>query len=280
MPKRFDQARPFTTLAIVALGWLLVPAAIKTFARASFFELTAPIVAAESHVRDLRDYWALRLHSQNDLIEAGRDLARVNASYALSVQRNNDLQAEIEGLETHLRLPPQPNFRYETARVIDRDFSAWWQRMTIRKGKNFGITVGAPVVFTDGVVGRIAEVYETTAVVDLISNPGVRLAAFFEGGDRPVSYQGGVNPAFGPARGVVEFVPLEIFVTDDAPKRLVTSGLGGEFPRGLTIGYVTHLEPSADGLFKNGTVQLDPRLSALTEVAVLVPEPNEAAPIR
>ncbi len=260
--------------------WLLVPGVVKTFLRASFFELTAPIISTESHISDLRDYWALRLHSQNDLIEAGRDLARVNASYALSVQQNNDLQAEIEQLEDHLRLPPRPGFRYETARVIDRDFSAWWQRMTIRKGSNFGITVGAPVVFTDGVVGRVVEVHATTSVVDLISNPGVRLAAFFEGGTRPVSYQGGVNPAFGPARGVVEFVPLEVFASDTEPQRLVTSGLGGEFPRGLTIGKVTHLESSPDGLFKNGTVQLDPRLSELTEVAVLVAEPNAAAPIR
>jgi rod shape-determining protein MreC len=280
LPKRFDQARPFTTLAIVALGWLLVPAAVKTFTRASFFELTAPIIAAESHVRDLRDYWSLRLHSQNELIEAGRDLARVNASYALSVQRNTDLQAELDALETHLHLPPQPNFRYETARVIERDFSSWWQRLMIRKGRNFGITVGSPVVFTGGVVGRISEVHAATAVVDLISNPGVRLAAFFEGSNRPVSYQGGINPAFGPSRGVVEFVPLETVASETVPIRLVTSGLGGEFPRGLLIGQVTHLDASADGLFKNGIVKLDPRLSELTEVAVLVAEPNPAAPVR
>ena len=48
------------------------------------------------------------------------------------------------------------------------------------------------------------------------------------------------------------------------------SGLGGVYPPGLTIGTIIHVEPSADGLFKTGEVQLDPRLSELTEVTVLV----------
>ena len=56
-----------------------------------------------------------------------------------------------------------------------------------------------------------------------------------------------------------------------APRRLVTSGLGGVFPPGLTIGYVVSADPSTDGLFKTGEVELDSRLSSLTEVTVLVP---------
>ena len=66
-------------------------------------------------------------------------------------------------------------------------------------------------------------------------------------------------------------VPLDLFATANATKRLVTSGFGGVFPPGLTIGLITHLEPSSDGLFKTGDVKLDERLGSLTEVTVLVP---------
>ena len=239
--------------------------------RASFFELTAPINATASYVRDLQEYWSLRLHSKSELIEAGRDLARVNAFYAISVQQNVELQAEIARLERILRMPPRPQYRFETARVAQRDFSAWWQRMVIRKGRNFGITVKAPVVFTDGVVGRVSEVHAYSSVVELISSPGLRLAAFIDGDTRPISYQGGINPSFGPARGRIEFVPLDVYAMAGPPRRLVTSGLGGEFPAGLTIGEVIEVAPSTDGLFKTGEVRLDPRLNELTEVTVLVP---------
>lgn len=269
--KRFDQARPFLTLALVVLAWLVLPVAVKSFMRASFFELQAPISVTTSYVRDLQEYWSLRTQSKRDLIEAGRDLARVNASYELAVQENTALRAELDRMQNLLRLPSLPEHRFEHARVVRRDFSAWWQRLVIRKGRNYGLTVGAPVVFSGGVVGRVTEVHAYTAVVELISSPGVRLAAVVEGDDRPMSFQGGLNPTFGPARGVIEFVPLDLFASPTSTKRLVTSGLGGVFPAGLTLGRVVKLEPSTDGLFKTGEVELDPRLAELTEVTVLVP---------
>ncbi|HWA87519.1 MAG TPA: rod shape-determining protein MreC [Opitutus sp.] len=270
-PRRFDQARPFFTLAIVVIAWLLLPVAVKTFTRATFFEFTAPVAVAESHARDLQEFWSLRLHSKSELIEAGRDLSRLTASYSISVQQSATLRAEVSRLENLLKLPSFPNFRSETARVVRRDFSAWWQRMILRKGQDYGIPVGAPVIFAGGVVGRISEVHAYTSVVDLISSPAVRLAASVEGDDRPMSFQGGVNPTFGPAFGTIEFVPLDVFASPDSPKRLVTSGLGGVFPAGLTIGMITKVEPSPDGLFKTGDVKLDPNLSNLTEVTILVP---------
>jgi rod shape-determining protein MreC len=269
--KRFDQNRPFLTLALVALAWLLIPTAVKSWGRASFFELTAPVTLAVSRVRDLQDFWALRLRSKTELIEAGRDLARLNSSYELSVQQNLELQAEIARLEGVLRLPSYTEYRYEHARVARRDFSGWWQRIVIRKGRNFGIPVGAPVVFTGGVVGRVTEVHATTAIVELITSQTVKVAGVVEGDTRPLSFQGGVNPTFAPPTGIVEFVPLDIIVGPNSPKRLVTSGFGGVFPPGLTLGTIVRVEPGSDGLFKSGTVRLDERLGSLTEVTVLVP---------
>jgi rod shape-determining protein MreC len=269
--KRLDQAKPFATLGVIVVAWLLVPTAIKTFLRASFFELTAPVNIAASRVRDLQEFWSLRLHSKTALIEAGRDLARLNSSYELAVQQNSELKSEVSRLESLLRLPSFTEYRYEHARVARRDFSGWWHRIVIRKGKNFGILIGAPVVFTGGVVGRVAEVRATTAVVEMISSPGVRLAGVVEGDTRPISFQGGLNSTFAPPTGIIEFVPLDLTVTSSAPRRLVTSGFGGVFPPGLTLGLITRVAIGSDGLFQSGEVKLDERLGSLTEVTVLVP---------
>lgn len=271
LPRRFDQVRPFATLGIVLLVWALLPLVVKTFSRRTLFEIQAPLTVAPSRVEDLQTFWANRLTSKDELLLAGRETAGLIAEYAYGVQQNEHLKAEILRLENLLRLPPQPEYRFEPARVARRDFSGWWQRMIIRKGENHGIPVGAPVVYVGGVVGRVSEVYRNTSVVDLITSPTVRIATTIEGDNRPISFQGGLNPSFRAPTGVVEFVPLDVFASPQQPRRLVTSDLGGVFPAGLTVGEITRLELGADGLFKSGEVRLDPRLGELTEVTVLVP---------
>lgn len=271
LPKRFDQARPFFTLGVILLVWLLLPLVLKTITRASFFAIQAPLVVADSYVQDLQTFWSNRLHSKDALLKAGKDLSGLIAAYSVGNDRISYLEAEILRLENLLKLPSMPAFRFEPARVARRDFSGWWQRIIIRKGENYGIPVGAPVVFSGGIVGRVVEVHRYTAVVDLLTSPTFRLAATVAGDNKPISYQGGLNDSFRSPRGTVEFVPLDILASRAAPRRLVTSGLGGVFPPGLAIGDITHLEPSTDGLFKSGEVALDERLGSLTEVTVLVP---------
>lgn len=271
LPNRFDQARPFVTLGIIMLAWLLLPLVLKTFARSTLFEIQAPLIVADSYVQDLQTFWSNRLHSKDELLKAGRDQAGLIAQYDFSTQQNQQLQAEILRLENLLNLPPLPAFRYEPARVALRDFSSWWQHLVIRKGSNYGLLVGSPVVFSGGVVGRVTEVHRYTAVVDLITSPTFRIAASIAGDSRPVSYHGGLDDSFSSPRGFVEFVPLDVYAARSTPKRIVTSGLGGVFPAGLSLGEISGLEASPDGQFRFGDVKLDERLGSLTEVTVLVP---------
>jgi len=274
---RIDQARPFLVLGIVFVAWLVLPLAVKRFARLTFFEFQAPIDVTASRVRDLQDYWSLRTRSKNDLIEAGQELARLNSYYENKINETATLRDEVKRLDTLLRMPAFNDYRAEPARVVRRDYNAWSQRIIIRKGRNYGITVGSPVIFTGGVVGRVSEVGAYTSVVDLISSPSVRLSAIVESDParRPVNYQGRSSPALGKATGAIEFVPLDVFMMPGDITRVVTSGLGGVFPPGLAIGRVSKIETGSDGLFKTGEVQLDPRLDSLTEVTVLVPVNNE-----
>jgi rod shape-determining protein MreC len=270
-PLQFIRQRPFAVLVVVGVLWLLAPVAAKRLAQVSLFEFGAPADFAASYARDLQQYWSLRTRTKNELLQTSRDLANLNASYELRIQENDSLREQVQRLEEALHLPSDPEYRTEIARVVRREFGTWSQRLVIRKGRNAGIPVGAPVVFTGGVVGRVAEVYAYTAVVDLVSSPTLRIAAMVDGDSRPFSFQGGPNPPFAQARGSVEFVPLDIYASEKAPKRIVTAGLGGVFPAGIVIGYVQALELDTNGLFKSGTALLDPRLNELHEVAVLVP---------
>ena len=269
--KSLLKRHPFLILGIFFLGWLLLPGIVKSVFRVSIIELQAPSRQAASVVRDIQDYWALRTTSRNALLQDLSDLARLNSYYQLQHQRLRLYEEEIARLERIFDLPPQPEYRFEIARVVQRETNSWWQTMTIRKGRQHGIEEGAPVVFAGGVVGRIQEVHLTTSTVELISSSNLRLSVRFQNDLRPLGYQGGRNRSFAQPRGQVDFVPMDFSYDEDNPPLLLTSGLGGVFPEGLVVGRLASLTDSHETLFQSGEVLLDPRLHKLREVAVLLP---------
>ncbi len=257
---------------VVLIVWLLLPVLAPRPLREIFFEFQAPAWTALSYLQDLQNFWNLQRHSKAQLIESGRDLARLNSAYELMVQENWSLRAEIRRLESLLELPPVEQHKTVVARVVQRHLNAWWQQLVIRKGRANGLAPGQAVVFAGGVVGRVKEVHWYTAVVELCTSPNFRMAAHFEGDQRPVVYRGGYSTLLSDPYGQVSNVPLDFHPTREQPLRLVASRLGGIFPDGLTIGWVESLTIGSDGLFQTGHVRLDPRLLSLMEVAVLVPQ--------
>lgn len=274
--KRLVQFKPLIVLGVSLTAWLLLPVVAKSFLRTSFYEFQAPASVASSYARDLQNYWAARAKSKNELFEAGQNLARLNAAYSLAALENESLKQEIERLENLLQLPSRPEYQYEVARVVERDFNAWWQRITIRKGRDYGIPIGAPVVFVGGVVGRVREVHAYTSIVDLISSSQLRLAVVIEGDNRPLSFRGGGAQTFAQPTGIAEFVPVDIQIEDTKNlPTLMTSGMGGVYPAGLRVGEIERLRRGAGGMFYDGDVLLDKRLASLTEVAVMIQIPPE-----
>ena len=270
MPKeRKQRLRPLILLGLVLFIWILVPPFFKTVTEDFFYEFQAPAWIGGSFVRDVQKFWTGRVESKKGLIEKGRDLARLNATLQFQIQQLDTLSAQVDRYEELFNLPSLPTYQAIVGRIARRDTHGWWQEITIRKGSNFDIPEGAPVVFAGGVVGKVREVNMTTSKIDLITSPNIRLAAVFEGDKRPVLYQGSISGPFTSPKGSVMNVPTDIQISRDHPRRLITSGLGGVFPEGLTIGWVRSLEASSDGLFQSGEVVLSGDLNTLREVAIL-----------
>lgn len=268
---RLDKYKPLVALGVFLVAWWVIPSFVKSFVRVSFNEFQAPTWIVTSYLDDLGGFWTRRSHSKIELIEAGRELAREKAYYQYYAQLNDRMANEIARLESILNIPSHREFHYEVARVIRRDLSAWWQQITIRKGRDYGIIEGAAVVFSGGVVGRVIEVGAFTSRIELVTSPNFRMAASFEKDGRPVVYQGTPQSGFGTPIGRVNDAPQDLVAQSQKPLTLVSTELGGTFPEGLRIGSVAWLEPGSTGIFQAGEVQLDDRLLRLHEVTVLIP---------
>lgn len=266
--------RPFFFLFVGMIVWWFAPAVFRRAVYNAGYEFEAPSLVLASHMSDLARYWEMRSRDRNDLIRAGRDTARLAATLQYETSQNAALKAEIARLEKLLGMQERPEFRTVPARVVQRRLSMWWQQIVLRKGKADGICEGCPVVNAYGVVGRVRQVFDSTCVVELISSPAFRISASISGVENcAVTYQGAGASPFRAASGRIFDIPADT-VLPELPARLevVTSGLGGIFPAGLKIGFLSGTPTaSSDGIFREVPVELVQRLASIEEAAILVP---------
>jgi rod shape-determining protein MreC len=272
----------YVALAVFVAGWILLPSAVRRLNREAFVEFQAPALHLVGKSRDLATFWEKKSRSSEELVAAGRDLARINAALEIKLKGMEDIRRENTRLREVTRYNVPADYLSVVARVATRDSSSWWQRIVIRKGRNDGIRPGAPVVFGDTVVGRVTAVHLTTSEVDLVTSPGFRCTAYLEGDDqnRIVLINGVAANSLGTAKARVSVIPYDYLLPAGTPARVTTTGMGGVFPSGLTLGYLDGGAYATQvGNFKESLLVPSRDLYNLQEVSVLVPiiqTPGEA----
>ncbi|QLQ07609.1 MAG: rod shape-determining protein MreC [Anaerolineae bacterium] len=115
-------------------------------------------------------------------------------------------------------------------RIVGRDPTVL-RYLQIDLGSDHGIAPGMPVVSDVGLVGRITDVNATSARVLLITDPNSSVNAIIQG-SRLIGVINGVDAGY----PHLNFLPQDATIS---PGDIVlTSGLAGNFPKGLVIGQV------------------------------------------
>ena len=159
-------------------------------------------------------------------------------------------------------------WKSKLARIVGRDSFNWWRRIKINMGTNKEIRLNQPVVSVRGeLVGRISEVGPLTSWVLLVSDPNCRFSALL----KESRNQGGIvaprkynaNPR------MVELTYLPNDVEVRPGQAVVTSGLGGGFPKEIPVGQVVDSWVSKDGLYTEARIRVHADLNQLESVRVL-----------
>ena len=150
------------------------------------------------------------------------------------------------------------------ASVIGRDATQWSKVVVIDKGSRHGVKKYLAVVTNSGVIGQIIFAGPNTSKVLLTIDSRSAVDSIFQG-----SRVSGVVVGTGKKQCQIKYVPnnAKIKVGD----RVLSSGLGGIFPKGLFIGTVFQVVKKKQGLFQEITLAPGSDLSKLEEVLVLLP---------
>jgi rod shape-determining protein MreC len=243
--------------------------AVLTFTRQAILLVVSPfikITAATIHgvTGVWRDYVDLR-----SLREENTQLRQETATLKRRLEQLQDQALETQRLERLLAMRQASQAEFLTARVVGKDATNWFKTILLDRGSLDGVRRNQPVLAPDGLIGKVVEVTPATARVQLLTDPMNAVGGLIQ----RTRVTGIVSGNLG-AGARVRYLPLmaDVVVGDE----VVTSGMGGVFPKGILIGRIAAVERRSGALFQDAALQPAVDLSRLEEVLILTaPEPRQ-----
>jgi len=255
-------------VVLVAIILLSLPsratARLKLSVGSWFLPLFGLAGAAQQLPADLADSVLSRreLLHQVDILRRENQQLRSQAVQGVAIAREND---QLRALFNWQRQSP---WRLKLANVVMRDPANWWRTVQIDLGTRDGLRENLPVITDAGLVGRVSSVSLTRAQVILVGDPNCRVSALVENSARDM----GVLLAGGTLdTSLVELTYLASSANLKPGQSVITSGLGGIFPKGIPIGQVVDSRSVEYGLYTDARVKLNANLGSLEQVWVLFP---------
>jgi len=176
---------------------------------------------------------------------------------------------ENERLRSLLGFDKRFTYTLIPARAVVREPSYKYRSIVINVGKRKGVSLFMPVVNKDGVVGKTIQVLHNISLVQLLRDPAERISVRIKKNNEV---------------GILETVDSKTFSIEyrkhaevSVGDTVVTSGLGGVYPKGIQIGIVNEIRDKNDPLFKEVIIQPSVDFTHIEEVFVMQLEPRWSA---
>jgi rod shape-determining protein MreC len=185
---------------------------------------------------------------QSGLEKENADLRQKVAELTGELVQREEAQRQVDALRTQLNFAQENKYQLAQADITSQDPANYRQFFTIDRGSTSGIKDGMVVVSGGLLVGRIIETTATTAKVHLITDYNSAVPALAQASRATGLVKG--ERGFGLS---LDSVPQ----TDQLQPgdTLITSGFGGEYPRGLVIGTVGEVKRKDADVYQTATVR-------------------------
>jgi len=200
------------------------------------------------------------------LIDTSRENVRLLLELNRLSKENNELRERKKFLERTKKLVEYfdgDEKPYVIAEVIGYDATQWSKMIFINRGTNHNVEKNLTVMTDAGIVGHVIHSSTKSSKVLLITDSRSAIDSLFQ-----ETRTSGVTVGTGEKKCQMKFVPIsaEVNIGD----KVISSGLGGVFPKGLLVGVVGDAVKQKQELFQDITVIPAVDLSNLEEVVVIL----------
>ena len=229
--------------------------------------IVTPIRSASSYISDSVGNFFEKYVLINRVYEENEQLKEENANLKQQIADIYSYKLENEQLKDYLQIKElNSEFEIEAASVIGNDPLDSFGTFTINKGSLYGIETGDVVITKDGLVGIVSQVNAISARVSTILDPSIQVGAI-------VSETGDVGIIKNTSSHATNERTLLTMLSRDTQTALdnlvVTSGMGGVFPKGIIIGSVESTSLDANGLSINAVIKPSVDIRNIKNVIVI-----------
>ena len=260
----------YLALGAVTLAALLIfslPPRATERLKLAIGSLFLPLLGLAHNAEQLPVTVADAAMTRRELLQLTENFRRENDQLKVAALQAAATTRENDQLRAALGWQRQMPWKLKLARVIARDPANWWRSIEIDLGSRDGVVENLPVLTAEGLVGRVSSVGLTRSQAVLIGDPNCKVSALV---DNP-AHDTGIISASGPLdNSLAELTYLSGGAILTPGQNVITSGLGGIFPKGIPIGQVAESAHSIEfGLYAGTRVKLSANLGALEQVWVL-----------
>lgn len=209
--------------------------------------------------------WGGFIGSIGSLKEQNATLLTENQRLKADLALFDDVRKENEQLRTEIGLRPR-ELTTTGAEIIGLDPQGQGNWIQINKGEKDGIPFNAPIISASGAyIGNVQERERHTARVSLVTDSENVVHSVVAG----TNTQGLVRGEYG-----LSAVFDLILQTENLSQgsHVITSGVGGDVPRGLLIGSIGDITESSDGLFQKARLKLPINITQERFLYVVLPQ--------
>ncbi|MBQ4140334.1 MAG: rod shape-determining protein MreC [Clostridia bacterium] len=266
------KSRFFLISLAVALLLSIVPGVLcamgqGSYVRSALVTVSTPFRWAFTKIGEGISGFSLYFRTLDELREENNALRDELEGYKNLVYDAELIGEENEFLSSFLGIKEEHvDFLFEDATVVGRESTNYRTVYTLSKGTLHGIKVNMPIITDTGLVGHITEVGATWSKAVLITETASAVGAYIERSGVLGIVEGTYELR---TEGICRMVYIEPDSDIRVGDKVLTSGIGEVYPRGIVIGKVTEITMDENSRMLTALIEPSADLESISKLMII-----------
>ncbi|OWZ83918.1 rod shape-determining protein MreC [Natranaerobius trueperi] len=252
-------------LLLTMIGWTSDSRKEITFVEEVIIGLTSPFQSAVSSVGGRFGAVYTFITDIQGLNKENKELKKQLTRYEGLKIEVDELKNENQRLREMLDFKEREEYELEPAKVIGRSQDTWNSTILLNRGKNHGIEKNMPVVTDEGLVGKTISVSSNASKVLLLVDPDSAVSSLVQ-----QTRVMGIVEGKGARSTQLQMVNVPKDADISEGSKVLSSGLGPVFPKGLVIGEIEVIEEEMTGFTDKAVIDPAVNFDRLEEVFIVL----------